>query len=85
MRDFPIYVAISMALISCSCADTAQLTNAFVFAYTKSRFSYDAAHLSKSPCAVFLFESCNHFPYVLDNANSPKRIISLFTVSSDSK
>ena len=37
------YVSKTRALISC--AVTAQLINAFVFAYAKGRFSHDVAHL----------------------------------------
>ena len=39
-----VYVAKTKALISCSCAVTAQLICGFVFAYAKIRFSDDAAH-----------------------------------------
>ena len=38
-----IYVAKTKGLISC--AVTAQLICAFVFAYTKSRFSHDVVHI----------------------------------------
>ena len=41
--DCTIYVAKTKALISC--AVTAQLICAFVFAYTKSRFSHEAAQM----------------------------------------
>ena len=40
---FPIYVAKTKALISCMV--TTQLICAFVFAYAKSRFSHNAAHI----------------------------------------
>ena len=43
MRDCTIYVAKTKALISC--AVTAQLIFVFIFAYAKSRFSHDAAHM----------------------------------------
>ena len=42
-RDCTIYVAKTKALISCEV--TAYLICAFAFAYTKGRFSHDAAHL----------------------------------------
>ena len=42
-RDCTICLAKTKALISC--AVTAQLICVFVFAYAKSRFSHDAAHL----------------------------------------
>ena len=40
--DCTIYVAKMKALVNC--AVTAQLICGFVFAYAKSRFSYDEAH-----------------------------------------
>ena len=43
VEDCTIYVAKTKALMSC--AVTVQLICAFVFAYAKSRFSYDAAHV----------------------------------------
>ena len=50
--DCTIYVAKTKVLISCavavqliSCVVTAQLNCSFVFAYAKSRFSHDVAHL----------------------------------------
>ena len=42
-RDCTIYVVKTKAQISC--AVTAQLICAFVFAYAKSRFSHDVAHI----------------------------------------
>ena len=45
-RNCTIYEAKTKPLISCEI--TAQLICAFVFAYAKSRFSHDAAHLSHS-------------------------------------
>ena len=55
LRDCTIYVAKTKALISCGL--TPQLNCGFVFAYTnaytKSRFSHDAAHLS-SECLIML-------------------------------
>ena len=52
-RDFPISVAKIMALISC--AVTAQLICIFVFAYAKSRFSHDAAHMFVTATRVMIF------------------------------
>ena len=43
-RDCTICVAKTKVLISC--AVTAQLICGFVFAYAKSRFSHDGAHIS---------------------------------------
>ena len=42
-RDCTIYVAKTKALISC--VVTAQLISAFVFAFAKSQFSYNEAHI----------------------------------------
>ena len=42
-RICTIYVPKTKALVSC--AVTVQLICAFVLAYTKSRFSHDAAHI----------------------------------------
>ena len=42
--DCSIYVAKMKALIGCAIV-TAQLICVFVFAYAKSRFSHDVAHL----------------------------------------
>ena len=42
-RNCTIYVAETLALISC--AVTAQLICVFGFSYTKSRFSHDGAHI----------------------------------------
>ena len=44
MRDCTIRIAKANALICC--AVTPQLICVFVFAYTKSLFSHDAAHMS---------------------------------------
>ena len=43
-----VHVATTKALISC--AVTAQLISAFVFAYAKIQFSHDMAHLSRGIC-----------------------------------
>ena len=39
------YVAKTKALISCAVTVAAMLICAFVFAYAKSRFSHDTAHM----------------------------------------
>ena len=44
MRDCTIRIAKTKALISFAVAVTAKLICVFVFAYAKSRFSYDQAH-----------------------------------------
>ena len=51
MRDCSISVAKTKTLISC--AVTAQLFCAFVFAYVKFRFSHDAAHFSHDWAEIF--------------------------------
>ena len=60
MRLCSIFVSKTKALISC--AVTAQLICAFVFAYTKSRFSHDAAHLKVYSYLFFhnFFEIARH-------------------------
>ena len=50
-RDCTIYVVKTKAPISC--AITAQLNRAFVFAYAKSMFSHDVAQFSV--CALLAF------------------------------
>ena len=58
-RDCTIRVAKTKVLISC--ADTAQLICALVFAYAKIRFSHDEAHILKSKkCPKF--NENNHTP-----------------------
>ena len=50
-RDCTIYVEKTKALISC--AVTAQLICVFVFAYAKSWFSHDVAHILDTLCRFF--------------------------------
>ena len=56
LRDCTIYLAKTKALISC--VVTAQLICSFVFAYAKSRFSHDAAHLKVCMVAQLICTRC---------------------------
>ena len=58
-RDCTIYVVKTKALISC--AVTTQLICVFVFAYAKSRFSHNEAHLWH----VSAGQLCIHIKYII--------------------
>ena len=69
-----IRIAKTKALISC--AVTAQLICVFVFAYAKSRFSYDAAHIVKlgfTGVSLFSYFALKHRLWVLVRTASFRR------------
>ena len=63
MRDRTIHVAKTKALISF--AITAKLICVFVFAFAKSRFSHDAAHIIMNEICIKLVPSEIHMGLVL--------------------
>ena len=66
-------VAKTKALISC--AVTAQLICAFVFAYADCWFSYAAAHFHTGFLYVGKFLQCNKWGFLLSNMSSKHRYI----------
>ena len=67
LRDCNIYVAKTKALISC--AVTAQRICFFVFAYAKSRFSHNEAHMTFSQ-----FINVMHGVYFLQGIGIPQGV-----------
>ena len=50
-----------------SCAVTTQLICGFVFAYAKSLFSHDAAHLKVGCKRFYIAQTCQHGGYLTHN------------------
>ena len=67
--DYIIYVAKTKALISF--AVTAKLICVFVFAYAKSRFSYDAAHFYVGAQWIAVMKVCLYLGHMIKMTIAP--------------